>query len=66
MRLRPGLKTALLTLALLAPAVVAVPAVHAAVLPPNFSDRVVLGGLTNPTAVRFADDGRVFVAQKNH
>ncbi|MEU7531025.1 PQQ-dependent sugar dehydrogenase [Saccharothrix sp. NPDC042600] len=65
MRLRPRLKTALLTLALLAPAVVAVPAVHAAVLPPNFSDRVVFSGLTNPTAVRFADDGRVFVAQKN-
>ncbi|GAA0232328.1 PQQ-dependent sugar dehydrogenase [Saccharothrix mutabilis subsp. mutabilis] len=65
MRLRPRLKTALLTLALLAPAVVAVPAAHAAVLPPNFSDRVVFSGLTNPTAVRFADDGRVFVAQKN-
>lgn len=65
MRLRPRLKTAFLTLALLAPAVVAVPAAHAAVLPPNFSDRVVFSGLTNPTAVRFADDGRVFVAQKN-
>ncbi|MFI9815063.1 PQQ-dependent sugar dehydrogenase [Saccharothrix variisporea] len=65
MRLRPRLKTALLTLTLPAAALVAVPAVHAAVLPPNFSDQVVFSGLTNPTAVRFAADGRVFVAQKN-
>jgi glucose/arabinose dehydrogenase len=30
----------------------------------GFSDQVVLSGLTNPTAVRFASDGRVFVAEK--
>ena len=34
-------------------------------LPAGFQDRVVLSGLTNPTVVRFAPDGRVFVAQKN-
>ena len=33
-------------------------------LPAGFSDSVVFSGLTNPTAVRFAADGRVFVAEK--
>jgi glucose/arabinose dehydrogenase len=38
---------------------------HAATLPPGFQERVVFSGLTNPTAVRFAADGRVFVAEKS-
>jgi glucose/arabinose dehydrogenase len=37
---------------------------HAATLPTGFQERVVFSGLTNPTAVRFAADGRVFVAEK--
>jgi PKD repeat protein/glucose/arabinose dehydrogenase len=37
---------------------------QAASLQPGFEEEVVLSGLTNPTAVRFADDGRVFVAEK--
>src|ERR1700710_1098068 len=37
----------------------------AATLPSNFQERVVFSGLTNPTAVRFAADGRVFVAEKS-
>ncbi|MEA2129745.1 MAG: hypothetical protein QOJ85_2636 [Solirubrobacteraceae bacterium] len=37
----------------------------AATLPSNFRERVVFSGLTNPTAVRFAADGRVFVAEKS-
>jgi glucose/arabinose dehydrogenase len=37
---------------------------QAATLQPGFEEKVVFGGLTNPTAVRFADDGRVFVAEK--
>ncbi len=36
----------------------------AAVLPTGFQESVVFSGLTNPTAVRFASDGRVFVAEK--
>ena len=32
---------------------------------PGFQDPVVLGGLTNPTAIQFASDGRVFVAEKS-
>ena len=34
-------------------------------LPSGFSDAVVLNGLKQPTAVRFAPDGRVFVAEKS-
>src|SRR5437763_6580531 len=32
---------------------------------PQFQDIGILGGLDHPTVVRFAPDGRVFVAQKN-
>jgi len=34
-------------------------------LPNGFHDDVVFSGLTNPTAIRFAPDGRVFVAEKS-
>lgn len=39
--------------------------VQGATLPPNFRETVALRGLTLPTAVRFAPDGRVFVAEKS-
>ena len=39
--------------------------VTAAPVDPAFSDTVVLSGFTNPTAVEFASDGRVFVAEKS-
>ncbi len=32
---------------------------------PQFVERVVFSGLTNPTAIEFAGDGRVFVAEKS-
>jgi len=35
------------------------------VLPSGFRDSIVLSGLTEPTAVRFSPDGRVFVAEKS-
>ena len=35
-----------------------------ATTPPGFSESVVFSGLTNPTALRFSPDGRVFVAEK--
>ena len=44
---------------------VAPTAASAATYPPGFSEQVVFSGLSNPTAVRFASDGRVFVAEKN-
>ena len=34
-------------------------------LPPGFQETIVFSGLTNPTAVRFSPDGRVFVAEKS-
>ena len=40
------------------------PSASAATLPTGFQESVVFTGLTNPTAVRFASDGRVFVAEK--
>ena len=41
------------------------PAARAATLPAGFQESVVFSGLTNPTVVRFAPDGRVFVAEKS-
>src|SRR5215216_6044489 len=41
------------------------PPARAATLPPGFQESVVFSGLTNPTVVRFASDGRVFVAEKS-
>ncbi|MGH8833480.1 MAG: hypothetical protein ACRDWG_00525, partial [Actinomycetes bacterium] len=37
----------------------------ASTLPAGFRDTVVLSGLTNPTVLQFAPDGRIFVGQKN-
>jgi glucose/arabinose dehydrogenase/PKD repeat protein len=37
----------------------------AASLPPGFQEEIVISGLTEPTAVRFSPDGRVFVAEKS-
>jgi glucose/arabinose dehydrogenase len=55
-----------LALALLALPVLAAPGPSAAAtLPPGFSETVVFSGLTNPAAVRFSPDGRVFVAEKS-
>ncbi len=34
-------------------------------MPAGFQDAVVFSGLTDPTAVRFAADGRIFVAEKS-
>jgi glucose/arabinose dehydrogenase len=40
------------------------PAASAATLPAGFQESTVFSGLINPTVVRFAGDGRVFVAEK--
>ena len=36
-----------------------------AAVPAGFQEEIVFSGLTQPTAVRFANDGRVFVAEKS-
>ena len=38
---------------------------NTATLPPGFSDTAVFSGLIQPTNLRFASDGRVFVAEKS-
>lgn len=38
---------------------------NAATVPAGFTDSIVAGGLTNPTAMALAPDGRVFVCQQN-
>jgi glucose/arabinose dehydrogenase len=38
---------------------------QAATLPAGFAEETVVSGLTQPTAVRFSPDGRVFVAEKS-
>jgi glucose/arabinose dehydrogenase len=42
-----------------------VDAAPAATLPSGFQESIAFSGLTNPTVVRFASDGRVFVAEKS-
>lgn len=51
-----------MTVALLCVAPTAAPA---ATYPAGFSERTVFAGVTNPASVRFASDGRVFVAEKS-
>jgi glucose/arabinose dehydrogenase len=53
--------------ALLAPSGAPPPAPNAAsaAVPAGFEETVAFSGLTNPTVVRFANDGRVFVAEKS-
>jgi len=47
-----------------AAALIAAPAAVAATLPAGFTEDTLFSGLTAPTVVRFAPDGRVFVAEK--
>jgi glucose/arabinose dehydrogenase len=63
-----GTTAAIAVLALLGPSSTSPPApssADAAVLPSGFSETTVITGLVNPTVVRFASDGRVFVAEKS-
>jgi glucose/arabinose dehydrogenase len=53
-----------IVLSALVAALAAAPAAHALTLPPGFSETTAFSGLTQPTAVRFAPDGRVLVAEK--
>jgi glucose/arabinose dehydrogenase len=41
------------------------PSLAPAAVPAGFNETVAWSGLTNPTAIRFAPDGRVFVAEKS-
>jgi glucose/arabinose dehydrogenase len=60
-----GLWAAVLTVACLGSVAIGASSAAAGTLPPGFVDSVEIEGLDSPTAVRFAADGEVFVAQKN-
>jgi glucose/arabinose dehydrogenase len=61
-----ALLVATLTLLTILPSTLPIsPVAAASALPPGFVDDVVLSGLTNPTAIRFSSDGRIFVAEKS-
>jgi glucose/arabinose dehydrogenase len=60
------IRTLVLATAAAAVMALAAPALApAATYPAGFSEQTVFSGLTNPTAIRFAADGRVFVAEKS-
>lgn len=63
----PGRRFAaiLLSCCLAAPIVGNPQPVSAAALPAGFQETTVISGLSSPTVVRFASDGRVFVAEKS-
>jgi glucose/arabinose dehydrogenase len=65
-RILAGLSLAI-ACALLVPATPLVPnrPAQAATLPTGFQERIVFSGLTEPTVVQFAGDGRVFVGEKS-
>jgi len=63
-RLSLALSVALVLGSLTAMVAGVAPAASAATLPAGFQESVVFSGLQNPTVVRFAPDGRVFVAEK--
>lgn len=64
-RLRPRWARIALLLVVLAFLLGGVPGGATASLPSGFVDSVAWSGLTAPTAVRFAPDGRIFVAEKS-
>lgn len=50
---------------MVAAGVVALPPTAVAAVPTGFTDTLAIGGLSSPTAVAFAPDGRVFIAEKS-
>lgn len=65
--IRDGLRAAfaVAALALVAILLAPPPGSHAADVPEGFVEETVFSGLTQPTAVRFSPDGRVFVAEQS-
>jgi glucose/arabinose dehydrogenase/PKD repeat protein len=66
MGLHWGIRALVVATAAAAVVVLSAPAAApAATYPIGFSEQTVFSGLTNPSAIRFASDGRVFVAEKS-
>jgi len=65
-RLLGGSRTIVVTVAAVAVLVLSAPgSAAAATYPMGFAEQTVFSGLVNPTGIRFASDGRVFVAEKS-
>src|ERR1041384_8247603 len=62
--IQPGLKEAFFISALFVALLMTLAEARAQTLPSGFVQQTVFTGLLQPTAVRFAPDGRVFVAEK--
>src|SRR5215204_2289098 len=62
-RMASGVELAVLLAALMASLLV--PFQTMAAVQPGFQESTVFSGLTNPTALRFSPDGRIFVAEKS-
>ena len=62
-RMASGVERAVLLAALMAPLLV--PFQTLAAVQPGFQESIVFSGLTNPTALRFSPDGRIFIAEKS-
>ena len=58
-----GVERAVLLAAIMAPLLV--PFQTLAAVQPGFQESTVFSGLTNPTALRFSPDGRIFIAEKS-
>ena len=58
-------RAVLITTVLVASTAVLAAGESGAAVPTGFADTVVISGLTNPSVVQFAADGRIFVGQKN-
>ncbi len=56
---------AAVTILMITTTAVALPQAAAAAVPTGFTDTLAIGGLTTPTAVSFAPDGKVFIAEKS-
>jgi glucose/arabinose dehydrogenase len=61
--IRRGIGAAILAIACLAAAILA-PATSASQLPSGFRDQVVFSGLKEPSAIRFAPGGPIYIAEK--
>ena len=65
-RLLRGSRAILVSIAAVAVLMITAPgSAAAATYPMGFSEQTVFSGLVNPTAIRFASDGRIFVAEKS-
>ena len=60
-----GIRRKIFALFFVCTILLAIQPTHAATLQAGFQETIVFTGLVNPTAIRFASDGRIFIAEKS-